>query len=614
MAEWKPYQIAAAGEIQALADSATALAETVKETLTLANLGMSAVKILAQLQSINPLLIALDALADEVLKEIANLKEAGYYYLYIDPYFIKNVTPEPAFTYGFEQLRDEGGKRIFQYKINDSTGEWTGLWGEQPETPPMFPQQSQLDSEDVKPLLATPRKLIPGGYNPNVNSLVDPLAAISPYPKFSTVQVVKEFTKAFDDEGDVTRYKHNGLGPKAGTTVYDRDGGPYSGWDPAKEFGLELFNIGSPAGENFKAEAKAINSILSHGKPEITTNSGAIAIIIAAPSFDVFTDTFNAFSKMFSDIPDFAASTGKSLFDSFAEILTPNNIVIKLTQVDTAYGKFEAGDVIGGEKYGGLAEVVSVNASSVVATTMTAQKEIRMTDSLRNVIKYMEVVDVNPNERWIDMEITAKPIRGVDGLNPFIVGDDVYEQEKRGDAGFGDDLFPNYVTKGKHTVTFPPPRRIYAKLGKVAMEKLAELPDSTPPDFGGIQIKNLIPMWGDFFQMLENFVKQLKGMISDSAAFIQDIIDMIKGIEKFLEDMVKIITDFLEFFSITLPSTGVYALNIPSQGGGNDGLKSAISGATGLPELGYAAGILFVGTEVGGVNPISLLATLLQLD
>ena len=116
MAEWKPYQIAAAGEIQALADTAAALAETVKETLTLANLGMSAVKLLAELQSINPLLIALDALADKVLEEIANLKEAGYYYLYIDPYFIKNVTAEPAFTYGFEQLRDEGGKRLFLLK------------------------------------------------------------------------------------------------------------------------------------------------------------------------------------------------------------------------------------------------------------------------------------------------------------------------------------------------------------------------------------------------------------------------------------------------------------------------------------------------------------------
>ena len=120
MAEWKAYQIAAAGDIAALAESASALADTVKSTLTLANLGMEAVKLLAQLQTINPLLIALDALADEILKQLADLKEAGYYYLFVDPYFIKNVNPEPAFTYGFEQLRDEGGKRIFLTKIKDS--------------------------------------------------------------------------------------------------------------------------------------------------------------------------------------------------------------------------------------------------------------------------------------------------------------------------------------------------------------------------------------------------------------------------------------------------------------------------------------------------------------
>ena len=107
MAEWKPYQIAAAGEIQNLADSAATLATTVKETLTLANLGMEAVKLVAQLQTINPLLIALDALAEEILSQLANLKEAGYYYLFIDPYYLKNVAAEPAFTYGFEQLRDE---------------------------------------------------------------------------------------------------------------------------------------------------------------------------------------------------------------------------------------------------------------------------------------------------------------------------------------------------------------------------------------------------------------------------------------------------------------------------------------------------------------------------
>ena len=611
MAEWKPYQIAAAGEIAALAEGAAALADVVKETLTLANLGMEAVKILAQLQSINPLLIALDALADEILKEIANLKEAGYYYLMIDPYFIKNVTPEPAFTYGFEQLRNEGGELLWKSKIKDDAGDWTGEYEEKPGASTHhadFPNAAQLKSEDVKPALAVPRKLIPGGYNPYKNSWIDPLASISPYPKFSTAQVIEEFTKAFDDEGDVPRYASHDFAPKKiGTIVYDKDGAPVSGWDKSKDFGLQLYKEGLR--DDGIARTK-INAVIQFGKPSITTNSGAIAIIVAAPSFDIFTDTFNAFSKMFSDIPEFSA-VSKSMFDSFAEILTPNNIVIKLTQVDTNYGKFAEGDVIGGEKYGGMAEIVSVNTSSVVATIMVAEKEIRMTDSLRNVIKYIETVDINPNERWIDMEVTAKPIRSADGLNPFIAGDDVYEQEKRGDAGFGDDLFPNYVTKGKNTVELHPIKRIYPKCGKVAMEKLAELPDSTPPDFSGIQIQHLIPAWGDFFQMLENFVKQLKGMISDSAAFIQDIIDMIKDIEKFLADMVKLIEEFLEFFSLTLPSAGVFALNIPSQGGGNDGLKGAISGASGLPDLAYAAGLLFVGTDVLAGE---LLATLLQLD
>ena len=610
-AEWKPYQIAAAGEIQTLADSAAALAGTVKETLTLANTAMSVVKLLAQLQTINPLLMALDALAEEILSQISNLKEAGYYYLYVDPYFIKNVTPEPAFTYGFEQLRDAGGKLLWLTNEVETNS---------------VPTQAQLDDKTSKPFLATPRKLIPGGFNPYEGSTVDPLASISPYPKFSTKQVVEEFRKAFEDEGDVPRYKALDSAPKTGTIVYDTEGVAYSGWDKTKDFGLELFDIGKDQEDgstvkDFKAARKAVNNKISSGKPniqgqtEFDAGSGAIAIIIAAPSFDVFTDTFNAFSKMFTDIPEFAAATGKSLLDSFEAILMPANTVIKLTQVDTNYGTFEVGDVIGGKIYGGQAEIVAINTSSMVSTTMSTRKETRLTDDARNVVSYMEVVNSNPDDRWIDMEVTGKPIRSADGLNPFIPGDDVYEMEKRGEYGTGgSDLFPNYVIKGLNTVTAPKAKRIYPKTGKVGMEKLAVLPDSTPPDFGGIQMKDIIPGWGEFFQILENFVKQLQGMISDSVAFIQDMIDMIKGIEKFLEELVKTIEEFLAFFSVTLPSTGVYALRIPNQTKGNDGLKSDIAGASGLPDLAYAAGILFVGTEIGGINPIDLLATFLKID
>ncbi len=114
-AEWKPHQIAKAGNIKELAEGAAALANTVKDTLGLAAAAMEIVKFLAMLQSINPLLMALDALADEVLKQVQDLKEAGFWYLYIDPYFIKNVTASPTFTYGFEQLRNAGGERLWLY-------------------------------------------------------------------------------------------------------------------------------------------------------------------------------------------------------------------------------------------------------------------------------------------------------------------------------------------------------------------------------------------------------------------------------------------------------------------------------------------------------------------
>ena len=77
-AEWKPHQIAKAGDIAALAEAATTLAETVKSSLSLARSGMEVVKLLAALQNINPLLTAIDAVADDVLKQITALKEAAY--------------------------------------------------------------------------------------------------------------------------------------------------------------------------------------------------------------------------------------------------------------------------------------------------------------------------------------------------------------------------------------------------------------------------------------------------------------------------------------------------------------------------------------------------------
>ena len=618
-AEWKPHQIAKAGDIGALAEAAKDLAEVVKKTLSLASIAMEIVKLLALLQSINPLLIALEALADEVLKQINDIKEAGFWYLYVDPYFIKNVNPMPAFSYGFEQLRNPEGDRL--WLTQDDFGNFVETVN--------TPTDADITAGLSIPFLATPRKLIPGGYNPYAGADSDPLAEISPFPKFSSKQVIEEMVKAFEDEGDVPRFKAVAGAPKNEVVVYDSDGNSYSGWKRGKDFGLQLYDIGKDQEDgsvikDYKASRLPVNTKVAVGKPNImgSTNysggSGAIAIIIGAPSFDVFAETFDKFSKMFSDIPEFAGAAGISLADSFNELITPANTIVKLSQCDTNYGLFTVGDTIGGDIYGGILEIIEINADSVIASSMSTLKETTITDDIGNTRAVNVVINPNEDERWIDMEVTGKPYRTVDGLNPFITGDIVYEMEKRGSAGVGGEA--NWVNVGQHTVTLPKKQRIYPKVGKIAMEKLAVLPDSTPPDFGGIQIKDIIPGWGEFFQILENFVKQLKGMIADSAIFIQDMIDMIKGIEAFLQELIDIILEFLKFFQITLPSTGVYALYIQNQPDGNDGLKSTLSSATGVPDLAYAAGILFVGTEIEGLiagggskNPIDLLALVLGL-
>ena len=633
-AEWKPHQIAKAGDIATLANAASALADTVKSTLSLASAGMEVVKLLAMLQNINPLLIALEALADEVLKQIQDLKEAGYWYLYVDPYYEGNVSPTQKYNYGFEQLRNLAGDLIWSYK--DGSGNWSdktdGVWNSAPTL-------AKIHSDDAKPHLASPRKLIPGGYDSS-NPLVDPLRSsddggVSKFPTFTTKEVINEFVKAFDDEGDVPRYKLVGevsAAPKAGEVVYDVDGNSYTGWDPKIDFGLELFDMGKASEDgstvkNYAAARKALNNKVTPGKPNILGNteyaggSGAIAIIIASGNFNEFVDVFNKFSQMFSDIPEFSSSTGKNLLDALTEIITPNDVTVKLTQVDTKFQSFIVGDVIGGQKYLSLGEITEIVEGSVVPTTMVGRKAVSDTDDAGMITTVMTDFNMNEVERWVDMEVVLDPIRNLDGLNPWIAGDMVVEMEERGTTGStGDDLFPNYVMKGGDTTELPKELRIYPKVAIVAMQKLMILPESTPPDFGGIQIKDIVPGWGEFFQLLENFVLQLKGMISDSATFVQDMIDMIKQVEAFLEYMIKLIDEFLKFFQITLPSQGVYALYIPNQPDGNDGIKTQLSGATGIPDLGYAAGLLFVGTEGdkliaggGSKNPIDLLALVLGL-
>ena len=114
MAEWKKWTIADAGTIKDIADTAKELAEGLKTASDLAVTATTVTKWIAELESINPFIKALELIADELIKAIQDTRNAGYYYLLVDPYSGRpNVTPINTKVKGFEWCRNSSGQRLY---------------------------------------------------------------------------------------------------------------------------------------------------------------------------------------------------------------------------------------------------------------------------------------------------------------------------------------------------------------------------------------------------------------------------------------------------------------------------------------------------------------------
>ena len=645
--KWGKWTSADAGTIKEIAKTAKTLAEQVKTTSVLAQTAMNVVKVISELQSVNPFLAALDKLADELLKAISDIKEAGYYYLVVNPYgpeknpAISNVKPATAAPLGFEVIRDESGRELY-WNPNAADPEATTT-----ANPPM---NSPYEFKFV-----SPRKLVAGGRSPYFSWSVDPFSVMSPFPTYNAKKVVETMINAFKDKGDVPRYKAMNVSPnnpglKAGSIVFNDDGDPVMGFDPEDEQGIQLWDLGSQTIEGkahthpdlkdggWKLQRQKVNSRVAVGRPfiqgatlnfsdlgtaneDVNIPSSCMVFIIAATSYKHFTESFNKFSKLFSDVGELQAGMSQSIMKAYEAFTAPAPQTLNLTMCDKKYGLFEVGDVIRGHNYGGLGEITSINSTATSNTSMVSTVQMMQTDDIGITRKRYVERDMNSDGRYQDMQVTITPIptKEAMGIESWTVNDSVFEQEIRGTWGSGEEVYPNYMTKGVAQMNeakalahsseeqakkaTAPSRRVYPKYGTVAMQKLENPEDSTAPDFKGIQIGQMIPGWTDVFEKIEGYINLVKGYIATSSEFINDMIETLEDLISFLEDLIKAIEDFLKFFEVDLSSSGIYSLYISNEAGGSDGICSQLQSAEGLPDnLDYAAGILFVG--IGSYNDL----------
>lgn len=130
------------------------------------------------------------------------------------------------------------------------------------------------------------------------------------------------------------------------------------------------------------------------------------------------------------------------------------------------------------------------------------------------------------------------------------------------------------------------------------------------PNFKNATLEDLIGDAKKFFDNLKTFANQLRDLAGDTTKAIKDLEKFIDDALKRLQDIADSINKILQIFSTGLPDSGVYTLIIPpDQILGVEGLKSALSGAENAPPntLDYSVGFLMVADK----DSIELLIDLL---
>jgi len=131
---------------------------------------------------------------------------------------------------------------------------------------------------------------------------------------------------------------------------------------------------------------------------------------------------------------------------------------------------------------------------------------------------------------------------------------------------------------------------------------------ATPPNFHSYTIGQLLTPLEQMFVAIQRFTNALR-------AFGSGIIEVINKIYEFLNDMIDelrklvvIIQRILKLFTDGLPDAGVYSLIIPSTAGGNATIINSLQTASGRPpnSLEYSAGIMMMG-GAAAIDPLAKL-------
>ena len=658
MANWNKKELKLPPEFDRIAKNAQNAINNVEILMKIIKQTGDVAKLFLMLS--NPAGTIIRLAANEIIKLCNDFKEIGVFWLLVDPTdpLYGNLNPQ---TYGLKIVQDEYGN--YQFEPSQIPGEGFKRYVDRDYQKTM--QLSKLiryvDSGGRKqgtegfipptPIFYDPPKWELGGYNA-ATWTGEPLSTVKlpggilP-PQMTPTQCLSIMSRAFDDEGDVARFKIPKVQQKKMskfTKLFTASGAPvnmtnysdqlqddkpfdFSTLKSERLFLDPLTRSGPPSfvPEPLELDQRGeITELVSAGKPNFSGSSNiegvevvAIAALVGVSDFTQFVDAWNSLTTLFDGAPNFSDMVKKLNAVKFkSDDTSPGKDKMVMTN-DERYGAWGIGDLIIGEDSDAVGTISEITKTKV-------QKRFR--DKVNKVYggapdfallsQTIESVDMNPDGKW--KEVTTKFKRFGD-IN-FIAGEKVFEAKAVPDKESQRNLFAgktgpdypityNYIKKplkgsalndnilASNVVIGDVP-----KYGEILGIDVSA-PPSISPNFDSIMIKDMIPGYAGFFDEIIGFAEGLKSFADGADVFIGILIGMIDEYIKYFEDIATQIKAFLSIFT-NLPEAGVYWLTIKTFGG-NKAIQAALIGSDDPPpdSLKFTAGFLMV--SVSGMQGLS---------
>ena len=581
--EWESVTLGQNPEIQKIVSAAAKASELLNTNVKLAKTGLQ----LAQqflLGVLNPKIILLNAIADEIDNFVEDFKGTGFYILEVTPTGkeiipkdadgnpIKLLLSAPAIAVNAASAAALGQTAEFlQWTVNTLGIENYEVTG--------APNASYAVSQGK----ALPLSARTENASDDTLATKDPLFGMY---KFTPSQVIAQTIAAMDDKLDERR-------------------------------------------PQFTASAEVGAIMVIVGYADLTKNLPTIKTAIEA-LVSFFGGENGLFTKGFQKIGNLVAAAAGQL-----ENPEENNVTLTVDQVSGVLGnedddvaeadknftdQFEVSDFVVGPrvKFGArvLGYVSKVNSTDIPNTNEVYQKqELVITGATEaDAIGFrnlgagatLQLAHYEKAERKYVDENSGKPVSGgfynsykylaelSTEISPPPISKSEADEALTKVERKSNDPFLTEVAKEKVVENYKGKNLIKSVVGKIETPKLQKAP---PPNFKAAKLEDLIGDFNAFFGAINTLADTLRNIAGDSSTALDEIIKFLDSKIKELDELNKTLQKVLKLFTTGLPGGGIYTLTIPSSIGGNDLIKSALSGASNKPpdDLDFAIGFFMMG-------------------